>query len=130
MKVLGAEQTKAAIMGIADQAPNALQAALVEAAEPLRQRIAELVRRAPGAPDLADHIVIQVEDGAVAIGPSIDHRSDQPGRQFDEQGQMLEFGTRHMPAFPFMRPAFDGQSERSAEEAVKGAWRRLTERLP
>ncbi len=75
---------------------------LTEAAEPIRARMADRAPRAPGAPDIADHIAISPAKGefgepAVAIGPE---------RGFF-YGKFLEFGTVKMHARPFMRPAFD-----------------------
>lgn len=129
MKVEGAADIQRRLRDLAQQAAGDAQQALLSGAEPLRQRVSDLARRAPGAPDLADHIAISLDGEAVAIGPTTEERSDQPGRRFDEQGEKLEYGTRHMPAFPFMRPAFDGDSDAAAEGILERLWRRLTERL-
>lgn len=80
-------------------------------AAPIRDRAAGLVRRAPGAPDIADNIVISNGRGdaqsvAVVVGPSRAVRSDQPRRSFAVQGRLLEFGFRGV-MFPWLRPAFD-----------------------
>lgn len=97
-----------------------LTAVLKLAAEPMRARMAQLAPRAPGEPDIADHIGISVasrigatgggkwrsrEEGeaAVAVGPT---------KAFF-YGLYLEYGFQHyknsgfVSAQPFMRPAFD-----------------------
>lgn len=84
-------------------------------APPIQQRAVALVRRAPGAPDLADHIVIGTGRGdattaAIVVGPSTEKRSDQPSRSFAVQGKYLEFGTALIQMFPFLRPAFDAEA--------------------
>jgi len=77
------------------------QQALVEAAEPLRTTMAQLAPRAPGAPDLADHIVIGTarlpQQVAVSVGPA-------KGFFY---GFFLEYGTARQRPQAFMRPAFD-----------------------
>ena len=89
------------------------EALRAEVGEPIRARAAGAVNRAPGAPDIADHLVLSNGRGssatsaAVLVGPSSQTRSDQAGRTFAEQGAMLEFGTAKMRMFPFLRPSFD-----------------------
>ncbi len=106
--------------------------ALTGAAEPMRATMANLAPRAPGAPDIADHMVISritkigdVEGGqwekkldseeAVAIGPA---------RGFF-YGVFLEYGTVKMRAQPFMRPAWDQHSAKALETIGRVLWREL-----
>lgn len=109
-----------------------MREALMEGAEPIRDRGEVLAPRAPGAPDIAEHIVIgpaRAQDAvAVAVGPSTERRSDQPRTTFARQGVMLEFGTARMGAQPFMRPAFD-EMHRPALTVIGAAlWRELVGR--
>lgn len=99
---------------------------LREGAQPMRDRVAAAVRRAPGSPDLADHIVVGTskprgEDvAAISVGPSKEERTDQPGRRFDEQAYYLEFGTLYRAATPFMRQGMSatGQALDTMKEPV------------
>jgi HK97 gp10 family phage protein len=102
---------------------SVLRAALVEAGEPIRGTAAAIAPREPGAPDLADNIVMsnaRPEDGSVgiAIGPSTDFF----------YGSFQEFGTSRHGAQPFLRPAFDS-GWKAALGVVRGAlWRALIRR--
>lgn len=89
-----------------------LQAALTEAAEPMRARMADLATRGKVAPHIEENIVISnaskvegvrlhEDEAAVAIGPSKDFF----------YGWFLEFGTVKMAPKPFMRPAFDQEHQ-------------------
>lgn len=87
---------------------------LVEAAEPMVAVARKMAPRAPGAPDIADNIEIgNARTGKDEFG---DEKAMQvawgPVRGFF-YGYYLEWGTVKMGARPFMRPAFDGQKERS-----------------
>jgi hypothetical protein len=94
-------------------------------APPIRDRASSLVRRAPGEPDLADHIVISTGRGdaktaAIVVGPSKATRSDQ-NRTFAVQGRLMEFGFRgHM--FPFLRPAFDQSAQATLKAFGAALW--------
>jgi HK97 gp10 family phage protein len=99
------------------------------AGEPMRARMGELAPRRPPEPDLADHIVMspavkigRIEGGrgrarteteaAIAVGPS--------GQFF--YGIFLEYGTVHMSAQPFMRPAFDATQDEVLARLWMGMW--------
>lgn len=91
--------------------------ALKDGAEPIQERAADLAPRAPGAPDLADHIVVATvrgEDPTVAVGPT---------REF-LYGFYQEFGTSRHSAQPFMRPAFN-ESPKSLGIIGGALWRAL-----
>ncbi len=110
-----------------------LTEALTDAAEPMRQSMARLAPREPGAPDLADHMVItkvtkvgSTEGGraervtsseaAVAVGPA---------REFF-YGLFQEYGTARGGKFtPFARPAFDQESQTALTRLVASLWRAL-----
>jgi HK97 gp10 family phage protein len=103
------------------------------AAPPIRDRAAALVRKAPGAPDIAANIVIGTGRGdktssAIVIGPSTERRSDQPSRSFAVQGKYLEFGTALIQMFPFMRPAFESEAPRVLGGMASAMWAALIAR--
>jgi len=86
--------------------------ALKRAAQPVIEDAARLAprRRAAG---VAASLVIEVVRGAdggktIAVGPDPAHF----------YGIFLEFGTRHMPARPFMRPAWDAQVQKVLDQLV------------
>lgn len=100
-----------------------LRTALEDAAEPMRAAASAKAPRAPGAPDLAENIVIsnaRPADGSVgiAVGPS---------KPFF-YGWFQEFGTSRHGAQPFLRPAFDSEVERTARAVKDAAWRELMRR--
>lgn len=102
-----------------------LRNALEAAGEPIRQGMARLAPREPGAPDLADHMVISgtrvegLQDNdqtaAVAIGPE---------REFF-YGFFQEWGTAFHGAQPFARPAFDSGVDRALKEITSALWTEL-----
>lgn len=91
---------------------------LTAAAEPIRLRMGQLAPRAPGAPDIADHIGISParktdeQEYRVAVGPT---------RGF-YYGYFLEFGTVHMGAQAFARPAFDEMAPASLRRLALDFW--------
>lgn len=101
------------------------------AAPPIRARASALAPRAPGAPDLADHIVISTgraggeRSASVVVGPSTASRSDQSSIQYDRQGRYVEFGTSDTRMQPFMRPAFDEEAARTLQPLIGALWRAL-----
>lgn len=119
------------LLAMSDKASGALlRDAVVDGAEPIRARAAQLARRAPGAPDIADHIVISrtrrshPDDAiAVAVGPSTEERGD--GRRYDVQGLFGEFGTRKTGQWAFMRPALDSEGEAVGQDILQRIWRAL-----
>lgn len=103
-----------------------LEKALMEAAEPVRDKIADLAPHGDVAPHIKANIgiskVSKVEGvrvhedaAAVAVGPTKGYF----------YGWFLEFGTEKMPPQPFMRPAWEA-THRSALSRVGGfIWNRL-----
>lgn len=120
---------------VLDQLPqrasaNTMRAALRTVAAPMQRAASSLAPRAPGAPDLADNIVISAgrasgRSAAVVVGPSTGVRADQPMRRFDQQGLYTEFGTSDTPAQPFLRPAFDREAPRAIQAFTAEMWRVL-----
>lgn len=99
--------------------------ALLDGGEPIRKRTSQLAARAPGKPDIADNINIApvraesaTAEAAVGIGVP---------KQF-YYDTMLEFGTVHMSAQPFYRPAFDEQAQRSIGVIGQSLWSALAGR--
>lgn len=108
---------------------------LTDVAEPVRARMGQLAPREPGAPDLADNMVISqarrigsVEGGqwvsseptqaAVAVGPS---------KEFF-YGLYQEYGTSRHGAQPFGRPAFDSEAPKALSEIGRRLWVELAAR--
>lgn len=99
--------------------------ALETAGEPIRRDMSQLAPREPGAPDLAEHIVIGQAraDGlinddqavAVAIGPE---------REFF-YGFFQEEGTAFHGAQPFARPAFDRGTDAALMAIARALWTEL-----
>lgn len=104
--------------------------ALFAVAEPMRARMARLAPREPGAPDIADNIVISGGRGgtdkstgqekaiSVAIGPS-------KGFIY---GFFQEYGTSRHGAQPFMRPAFDSEAPKVVPALAQALWVELAGR--
>lgn len=107
--VAGHDEIMRALRGLSERvAKRALQDALMESAEPIRQRMETMSKRGDDAPHLKDNIGISrvsrvdgvrlhEDAAAVAIGPT---------KSFF-YGFFLEFGTVKMTPQPFARPAFD-----------------------
>jgi len=102
------------------------------AAEPLRVRMGALAPRAPGAPDMADSMVISIArrigdvaggrwqaadefQAAVAVGPS----------KNIFYALFQEYGTVHHGAQPFGRPAFDTTAGESLQIIQAEIWAAL-----
>jgi len=114
---------------------SVLREALRKSSAPIVQtRIEALAPRAPGAPDIASHIVVSTgragsgPEAAIVVGPSTEHREDQPSRRFDRQGVYLEFGTHDTPMQAFMRPAFDATVPAMITALTGALWRALIAR--
>lgn len=104
--------------------------ALRDAAEPMRARMAALAPREPGAPDLAENIVVSVaqrigsteggqwrprfddKEAAVAVGPA-------KGFFY---GLMQEYGTVRHGAQPFARPAFSSEAPKALKILTDALW--------
>ena len=98
-------------------------------AEQELKRMAQMAPREPGAPDLADNIVISTgrvikpkgsdsHAAAVNIGPE---------KRFF-YGFFQEFGTVHHGAQPFVRPAFDGGVTKALSDMARALWTALAAR--
>jgi HK97 gp10 family phage protein len=131
----GGDQLAAALSQLSQRvSKNLLRGVLQEVAAPPIQRAAKArAPRAPGAPDMAEHIVVSTAPAsgpaaAVAIGPSREARTDQPNRTYAQQGSYIEFGTEDTPMQPFMRPAFDEQAARTLGPIGDAIWRELAGR--
>lgn len=100
--------------------------ALMEAAEPMVTVARRMAPREAGAPDIADNIEAQpVRAGKDEYG---DAKADAvkwgPVKGFF-YGYFLEYGTSKMSARAFMRPAFDGQAERSLGIISRRLWENI-----
>lgn len=128
----GGQQLAQALQQLSQRASkNVLRGVLQEvAAPPIQRRASALAPKDPGAPDLAEHIVVSVapssgRTAAVVVGPSREARSDQPKRTFDRQGVFVEFGTEDTLMQPFMRPAFDEEASKVIAPMGAALWREL-----
>jgi len=98
--------------------------ALMDAAEPMRKRMAQLAPFEPGKPDLRDAMTISNARGqdaretAVAVGPS----------KAGFYGSFLELGTKFIHARPFVRPAFDENVQKSLGILGAAMWTALAAR--
>lgn len=78
--------------------------AMLEAADPMRQRAVEGAPRRRGV--LAEHILLGAaaqEPGAATVGINIDKKAFY--------WHFVEWGTRFMAAIPFLRPAYDAEKD-------------------
>jgi len=108
-----------------------LREALEDAAEPMRADMASIVHRAPGPPDIADHMVVKgitrYEDadlGTVTVEPGSAAVAVGPAKGYF-WGYFLEFGTVTARPYPFMRPAFDGNTTAALAGLSADLWRAL-----
>jgi HK97 gp10 family phage protein len=130
----GAELAKALQQLSVRVSKNVLRDALLDvAAPPLERGMARRAARAPGAPDLAEHMTTSVaassgRSAAVVVGPSTEVRSDQPGTTFDEQGRYVEFGTVDTPMQAFARPTFDSDAPKVITPMGAALWATLVGR--
>lgn len=106
MRFEGGQELATALRGMPDRVSKRIMAeALRDGAEPIRQRMADLAPRGPEAPHFADQIVISAaratddREGGIAVGPAKGSKPYYSG--------FIEFGTVHLRARPFARPAFD-----------------------
>lgn len=103
--------------------------ALKDAAEPIRRHAASAAPREPGAPDLADNIVVSASQRIGSTGGGKWTRRDEgehavavgPAKGFF-YGLMQEYGTVHHGAQPFMRPAFDSQHQKALKIVGEAMW--------
>jgi len=126
LRITGASELARRLRTLADGLTDeAVRKALVTAAEPMRARMAQLAPRGPEAPHLADSMVIsraKTDEGdrAVAVGPAKDFF----------YGSFLEFGTKHMSARAFARPAFDSEAEACLAILARELWAAVSHRSP
>lgn len=103
-----------------------LTAALLEAGEPMRARMADLAPRGDVAPHIRDHIVMQPvtkvegvrvheDQAAVAIGP-------EKGFFY---GWFHELGTVKLSPRPFVKPSFDAEQRGALSRIAGFIWNRL-----
>jgi HK97 gp10 family phage protein len=101
-----------------------VEAALIEAAEPMRVAMGNLARRGMGAgPHLADQMLAARTDEhdlgdtgvVIEVGPEL-----RPRDFF--YGYFLEYGTQHAQAFPFARPAFDETRDQVVQRLIDELW--------
>lgn len=130
MRFEGGQELAAALASLpARVSKRVVKEALTDAAEPMRASMARLAPRAPGAPDIADNIVVSAGRGgkdafgdvraqSVAVGPS---------RGFF-YGYFLEWGTSKMSPRAFMRPAFDSTAPQVINEIAPRLWTELAGR--
>lgn len=125
LQVVGAAELEAALAGLTRRVSKRIvREALEFAAEPMRAEAARRAPRAPGAPDLADNIVIAParaigkEDAAVKVGPS----------RGVYWGLFQELGTSRHGAQPFLRPAFENQQSKAIARVSQELWRTLASR--
>jgi HK97 gp10 family phage protein len=127
MRVEGGAELAASLNSISRKmSRRVMRNALELAAEPIRQTMASLAPRDPGAPDLADHMVVSPtrveglsendQTAAVAIGP-------ERGDYF--YGYFQEFGTAFHSAQPFARPAFDQGVDLALRTITRQLWLEL-----
>ncbi len=92
----------------------------------------ELIRKAAsrnaphrsGAPDLRDHIGMSPISWKDADASDVASIKIGPTKGF-AYGLPQEIGTRHHPAHPFMRPAFDTEAAKTLSVIREEAWRVL-----
>ncbi len=99
--------------------------ALLEAAEPMRANASAMAPRAPGAPDIADHIVAAPVDGRSARGTAAVAYGPERGFHY---GFFLEYGTSRQSAQPFMRPSFDTGVRPAMDRLTRSIWAALVGR--
>lgn len=120
----GAELAKALDSLSARLSKKILREALLDGGEPIRRLTAQRAPRAPGEPDMADHIAVaavrdQDHQASVGIGP------DEKRFFYD---LFQERGTARHKAQPFYRPAFDEKVPAAVGIIGAELWRQMTAR--
>ena len=124
VRVEGGDKLARALRDLPTRVDRSVQRdALKAGGELIRARAAALAPRAPGAPDIADHITMsgtRPADGSVglAVGPA-------KGFYY---GRFLEFGTSRQGAQPFLRPALDGEGAQAIQRIIAELWAALIRR--
>lgn len=121
----GGEQLASTLLSLSPRLSTSIvNAALREGGEPMRARAAQDAPREPGAPDLADNIVMSPvrqtskHGTGVALGPATGFF----------YGFYQEYGTARHGAQPFMRPAFDGTQRQVVGLVGAALWTALIKR--
>jgi len=130
MRFEGGKELAKALEGLSARVgKRMLRDALEEVGEPMRKRMAQMAPREPGAPDLADNIVIST--GRVIKPKGSDSLASAvnigPEKRFF-YGFFQEFGTVHHGAQPFVRPAFDGGVTKALSDMARALWTALASR--
>ena len=99
--------------------------ALKDAAEPMARTASDLAPRRPGAPDLADNIIVMGARGADTGG--LPAATYGPTRAFF-YGYFQEFGTKFHAPNAFMRPSFDRGVSGALRSVSASLWRALISR--
>lgn len=125
MRFEGGEELARALSGLSPRlSKKVLRDALLDGGEPMRLLIEHRAPRAPGAPDLADHVSIaavrdQDNQASVGIGPD---------SKFFFYDLFQEYGTARHKARPFYRPTFDEKVPEAVTLIGDELWRQLTAR--
>lgn len=141
LKITGLDETLAALRALpsalAGRNGGPIRAALFAGAKPFKVTAQERVRVRTG--DLRDNIVIRRDRNPAASGATerytitlrgkrrkyantkLNRRLRRAGSRYEDvlnknKARWLEFGTSRMPAYPFMRPAFE--SNKSAAVTI------------
>lgn len=125
MRFEGGDKLAATLAGLSTRlSKQILREALKKGGGPMRTLTAQMAPRAPGAPDMADHVVIATvrdQENQASVGIGMDSKE-----YFYDLFQ--ERGTARHKAQPFYRPAFDEKAPEAV--AIIGAelWRQLIAR--
>lgn len=126
LEIRGAEELERALRALGREASEEIRlAALLIAAEPLRRRMGQTLRRSSGAgPHAADAIEVAKvrEVDGDRLGPGETAVAVGPRREFF-YAYFLEFGTRRMSAKGDLRRAYDETCRDLAEIWAEEAWR-------
>jgi HK97 gp10 family phage protein len=126
VKIEGGPKVVAALQELSTRLQTTvLKDALVQAGQPMARRAASLAPKGDAsAPTLSNILVVPLRRRAgapgatVAIGPAADVT----------YARFQEYGTKHMPAHPFLRPAFHSDAEATIQRLVPLLWRALAAR--
>lgn len=125
MRIEGGDKLAKALESLSPRlSKKILREALIAGGEPMRRLTAQRAPRAPGAPDMADHIAIAAvrdQNNQASVGIGVDDKAF-----FYDLFQ--EWGTARHKAQPFYRPAFDETAPESIQIIGAELWRQLTAR--
>lgn len=143
LKITGLDETIAALRALpaalSGKNGGPIRKALFAAAKPFRDEARQRVRvRKVGGGNLRDSIIIRRDRNPAASGAAerytvtirtrrrkyannrVNKRLRRVGTRFEDwgnayYGKFLEFGTSRMPAYPFLRPAFENKKTSSVD---------------